>query len=65
MKITDHTWRPPNGSRPERYGPLLERPCAFMNCNRPMEAHARATYPNRLRKDTRAARRAAAGRCVA
>lgn len=43
--VTDHLWRPPKDSNRNH----LDRPCAFMNCGRPVEEHERAVSGARSR----------------
>jgi hypothetical protein len=43
--IVDHSWRPPDSSgvrgTTRSRGPVLDRPCEYMNCRRPLAEHAR------------------------
>jgi hypothetical protein len=41
--ITDHVWRPPMAGWRVQLTPILDRPCLYLNCGRPIEDHRRAT----------------------
>lgn len=44
--INDHPWRPPNSSgirgTLRSRASVLDRPCEYMNCRRPLAEHARS-----------------------